>query len=109
MRDKVGRVLGDDPYDGEPAPAFPGVYSGTVTRVTAQGLFFTMEEHSPDLEFGPAPWPNAGSTGGTVAGGDNHTHEMTPGNPPKGTQVAVGFSDGDAGQPLVLAIYGWPA
>lgn len=118
MRDRVGEVLrGGHQYDEEPTPAFPGVYSGTVTKTTAQGVHFTVPSYSADQEFGPAPWPQlANHVHDLEAGGDpSHAHGGQTeepdalGNPPRGTQVAVAFADGDADKPLVLAVYGWPS
>lgn len=96
--------------EGDEAP-YPGVYLARVTRSSATSLHFALEDEE-EIELGPAPYPripeqtkqhdhpDAGLNAATI---------YDQAVPPRGTKIAVGFVDGDADMPLVLALYGWPA
>lgn len=112
----------DDVLDGgEPrgSAALDGFYFGEVTKVVGAELWFVIPALAPDQELGPAPWekqprftdhvplmPGSETTQLLVA---QHRHRMREDEePPVGTRIAVGFEEGDADRPMVLAVYGWP-
>lgn len=87
-------------------PQAQGPQEGTITRTTAEGVFFVLPGYSPGLEFGPAKWtrsaiePNVHSH--PDAGTSEHDHEAT--FPPAGATCLVLFVGPGIQRPWVV---GW--
>lgn len=91
---------------------FIGAFSGRVTRSSPTGIWFTLDDYSRNLEFGPARYPTPAAYETDAAGDPEHSHVITRSgvtDPPKGTEVLAMFANADPGRPYIVALYGWPA
>jgi hypothetical protein len=86
----------------------PGVYIGTVTRVTGRAAYCHITELAPHpYEYGPAPYPDIyqAGTATSLDHGDLETHDhdtlARPLEP--GDTVVVAFHAADNDRPVILA------
>lgn len=95
---RLDEAFSDNP--GRPASQALGPQEGRITRVTAQGAFFTMQDYDGGKhEFGPAPWSKVVTTS---AGAEPHLHTAVA--PGAGVRCLVVFVGAGVARPWVI---GW--
>lgn len=91
---------------------FDGPQLATVVSATATDCYVVIGDYSPDVSFGPAPYPRPAlhavtfTPGGTVT---PNPHDHDPGVPPAGTECLVVFVGTGVDRPRIVAFYGWPS
>lgn len=93
----------------EPSQQFQGVFDAVVTRSTADEVWFTIPDFSPELELGPARYPLSVPSQTEAGGSPSHSHNIDAGQPAAGTDLLIAFVGGDPDKPRVLHFLGWPS
>jgi hypothetical protein len=95
---------------GQQTGQFGRVYLADVTDADADTVWFVVPAIDEITEHQTSDFPIPPTAAPTEVGDHGeHTHDLrTPNNPPAGTRCAVAFADGDVGDPVILAFYGWP-